>query len=278
MGNKTSRALRKIKSLNTRNSDRIKTDQNESDESKKGLNEMPLEVLKMICVNLEPVEVMKIRYVNRKIAKVAFQYLCKSIHLKYTESSYERFLRIALNPTYSQQVKTISFDGDVFDDVDPFIWTRYIEPVDANNSETTQSLEAYGTNSYEGPLEINRAHVLYQEYCANQKQLQQHNFFAEELTVAMTRLPNLKSLYMTRFGSLDSYETEVQQFLEVTFPESVSYYDDEVTQTLLSAVENACQTQGRILALVSEFDTAYDNVWEIVDGNSVETGDAGAGA
>ncbi|GAD98347.1 predicted protein [Paecilomyces variotii No. 5] len=75
-----------------------------------GLNDMPMEVLGMICEHLSPVYLKQFRLTNKKNAQAATRYLFQKLYITFCSDSYNNVIKISKDENLSRLVHEIVWD------------------------------------------------------------------------------------------------------------------------------------------------------------------------
>ena len=198
---------------------------------------LPSELIHVIFTYLEPTEAAAFRLVGRAVAEIGLQYLVPTAYLALNEESYDRLLAIAEHPIVSKYVVKLEYESEGLRFIDRHqwdqMWRAYTrDPV----RETTLS------NSSQTVTALDRAWMIYEEYHASQKRLQQAQFFPEKIAEAMKQLPNLKTIIASADGAYKRYDVEMRKLLPIYY---LSHYNQigtssiaGTTSSILSAAES----------------------------------------
>ena len=200
---------------------------------------LPSELIHMIFTYLEPTEAAAFRLVGRVVADVGLQYLVPTAYLALNEESYDRLLAIAEHPVVSKYVVKLEYETEGLMFIDRHRWDQMITllPMEAS-AVSARSWRAYRRQA---TTALSRAWLIYEEYHASQKRVQQAHFFPEKVTEAMKQLPNLKTIFATADGAYKRYLVEIKNLLQICYLREYHYSgrssDADTTSSILSAAQ-----------------------------------------
>ena len=145
------------------------------------------EIVHMIFAYLSPQHVTEARLAHRIFAEIGLHYLLNTFYLVFTKQSFQNLLEISQHPIVSQYVKAICYEADNLQQHTSFKkWEKHI----------------YKPYAAEPSLPLTRAkkrsaYKAYQEILAEQKEMQTQDYGRRTVQTAMSRLPNLKNLWIS---------------------------------------------------------------------------------
>ena len=211
---------------------------------------LPSELIHMIFTYLEPTEAAALRLGGRVVAAVGLQYLVPTAYLALNEESYDRLLAIAEHPIVSKYVVKLEYETEGLRFINRRQWDRMITcpPIissqDASAVTPHHSASARTWRAYrrQATTASNRAWLIYEEYHASQKRVQQAHFFPEKVAKAMKQLPNLKGIFATGDGAYERYAADLEKLLPSSYLLSYGQFGRssiaDTTSTILSAAES----------------------------------------
>ena len=76
------------------------------------IDQLPADIIHMICVYLTPTELANLRLVSRSFDPISLKYMVSEVHLILTKDSYERLKAIAAHPIVSKNITSFFFEAD----------------------------------------------------------------------------------------------------------------------------------------------------------------------
>lgn len=178
---------------------------------KRPIDNLPCELLHMVCTHLKPTEVANLRLASRAVAPIGLQYLVPQVHLVVAEDSFKQLETIARHPVASKYVTSLFYEADTLQILDRKEWKEQVKSPDYY--DRFQMLwEApcprYLLRSYKGEVaqtrsipshhhnkqQLNEAFSKHQEFCDFQGRAKDSD---SSIATAMRNLPNLKELTMS---------------------------------------------------------------------------------
>ena len=171
-------------------------------DTKFAVQELPSEIIHLICKYLVPTDVANLRLVSQKVAQIGLEYLVPCIHLQLTTASYNRLSAISRHPVISKHVYGIRYDSDF---LKPISWEEFKHwRVTRSRGLCTRAQLKSEKEIEKSEMEkIQAAYRLHQDFLKNQSELQQQAFLSSHVTEAILRLPNLIRLDS---GELSNHE------------------------------------------------------------------------
>ncbi|KAM0794124.1 hypothetical protein BDR22DRAFT_718291 [Usnea florida] len=199
---------------------------------------LPSELIHIIFTNLEPTEAAAFRLVGRVVAAVGLQYLVPTAYLALNEESYDRLLAIAEHPIVSKYVVKLMYETEGLKFIDRRRWDHMITLPPPHHSASARTWRAHRRQA---TTALSRAWLIYEEYHASQKRVQQAHFFPEKVAEAMKQLPNLKTIFATADGAYKRYLAEIKNLLPTGHLRVYYYFgrssDADTTSSILSAAQ-----------------------------------------
>ena len=230
--------------------------------SKVPTERLPSELIHMIFTYLEPAEAAAFRLVGKVVAEIGLQYLVPTAYLALNEESYDRLLAIAEHPVVSKYVVKLEYEIEGLRLISRHEWDQQIQSLseissrDATSETPNRSASARTWRAYDQEFvrnltllnrrqttsALNRAWLMYEEYHASQKRVQQAQFFPEKIAEAMKQLRNLKTLSATADGAYKRYVAEMKKFLPTHYLLDSRQFGRssiaDTTSSILSAAES----------------------------------------
>lgn len=110
------------------------------------IDNLPSELLHMVCTHLKPREVANLRLASRVVAPIGLQYLVAELHLVAAEDSFKRLAAIAEHPVVSKYVTSLLYEADLLEVLDEEEWKKKVRSPD------------YRKRLREGPRYMLRSH------------------------------------------------------------------------------------------------------------------------
>lgn len=229
---------------------------------------MPVELVRMICDYLTPIEIASIRSVSRTIAAIGLEYIATTVTLTLKEESFDRLLEIAHHPVVSKYVRNLRYEHDFLMDLSRQQWESRIRTPEFVAAEIKNAwiraprigaskrawrafhreCRFYKSCNVYGTQRLNQAYLTYQKHCAEQDHTRRSDFFVDRLADGLQHLPNLKTIFMPTLGSYTRYQTEIANFLDGAGFDIFIIRSDSVavTRSVLLAMDQAvCNMQNR---------------------------------
>ncbi len=171
------------------------------------MDSLPTELKCLIAFHLRncddnpygPRDIKQFRLVNKAFSIAGAEYLFPEIYLTFQSQSFERLRTISEHPFFSQHVKQLRYEPDVYGDRDEHDWNeyyhslsvinimRYVEQAEAESERASLALES-GLKD-----ELDQKYRAHKAVCLDQESIRsQHDSYNFDLvTQAMARLPNL---------------------------------------------------------------------------------------
>lgn len=189
----------------------------------RNIRDLPAELLHMICVYLEPMDVARIRTLDRIIAAVGLKYLVPQIHLIPKADSFDRLLAVAEHPLANRYVTSLFYEADLLRSprlfqverkewekriVGPEFAGRLEECQDPNFASACEILprryvrkprraSVLKRQHHYTKREILQAYEKFRSYRAEQRRMHESVAYEEALVRAMRQLPYLTSLIIS---------------------------------------------------------------------------------
>ncbi|KAL9064786.1 MAG: hypothetical protein Q9161_008641 [Pseudevernia consocians] len=170
------------------------------------IDNLPSEILHMVCTHLKPTEVANLRLASRVVAPIGLQYLIREVHLVVAEDSFKRLAAIARHAVVSKYVKSLFYEADVLEVLNEKEWKEKVRSPDYRKRLCKGP--RYMLRSHRGDFaqaravprhqytkqQLREAFRTYQGFCDYQGRLDQ---FDSKIAKAMKNFPNLKEFTMS---------------------------------------------------------------------------------
>lgn len=174
------------------------------------IDNLPSELLHMVCTHLKPKDVANLRLASRVVAPIGLQYLSPKVHLLIAKDSFKQLEAIAKHPVVSKYVTSLSYEANILEIYDEERWTKNIWSPDYldRKRKLQETGRRYSLRSHKGGCtqartvprheytkrQLKEAFRKYEGFCDYQSHVQEHH---RELANAMKSFPNLKELTMS---------------------------------------------------------------------------------
>ena len=237
------KAVRKAGSQVARKSDQT---------SKFPANRLPSELIHIVFAYLERKEAATFRWVGRIVAEIGLQYLTSKVCLRLREESFDRLLAIAEHPVASKCVVELEYETEGLCLVNREEFDQIFTCTDLK-SQRYESSEQEASRNVPLPSKkrtarktkqlLNRAWLLYEEYQAGHKKVEQADFFRGKMVEAFKSLPTLKIISTPASSAYERYVAEIKELLPTYSFVDVALYGDPLcvsaTESVLLAAEAA---------------------------------------
>ena len=170
------------------------------------IDNLPSELLHMVCTHLKPTEVANLRLASKVVAPIGLQYLVPEVHLVIAEDSFQQLAAIARHPVVSKYVTSLYYEADILEVLNEEEWEHDVRSPDY--VERLQKGPRYMLRSHRGDIarardvprhyytkqQLKEAFRKYQGFCEYQRRGDQ---FDRKIASAMRKFPNLKELTMS---------------------------------------------------------------------------------
>lgn len=196
------------------------------------LDQLPSELLRIICAHLQPTEVAAFRLLCRRIAEIGLCYLVPEARLIIKPSSFPRLDSITRNAVVAQNIQSLHFETDLLcRSLDSVGYEAFImeEWVISHHSTTPCSCspdERRTMDMCEKPTakELKEGYEEFRGYIDEQKEVDTGRFWAKEMGEVLARMPNLKAVAVYSAGSLRPTSKSVTTAFPSCLGESVEYF------------------------------------------------------
>ena len=174
------------------------------------IDNLPSELLHMVCTHLKRREVANLRLASRVVAPIGLQYLIPEVHLVVAEDSFKRLAAIARDPVASKYVTSLFYEADALEVLDENEWKMNVRSPDYYKrlwKGPRYMLRSLTKDLTPASVSIAHARVMprhhytkqqlrealrtYQGFCDYQGRVDQ---FDSKIAKAMKKFPNLKEL------------------------------------------------------------------------------------
>lgn len=208
------------------------------------IDQLPAELVHMICVYLKPTELANLRLVSRLAASIALQYMVPEVHLILAEDSFKQLKTLAKHPIASRYVTSFFFEADKFGVLPRKRWEQvitdpqYVAEVQefrmrgypchhaTERSLRTFNREIFKLNAFPRhhytKEQVNNAFGIYSEFIVFQQDLQELQ--EKEVAEAMTHFPHLKEITMATQCCTRNATSKLKKTFEPAF---CTYYEPE---------------------------------------------------
>ncbi len=170
------------------------------------LDNLPSELLYMVCTHLKPTEVANLRLASKVIAPIGLQFLVPEVHLVIAEDSFQQLAAIARHPVISKYVTSLYYEADILEILNEEEWEQDVRSPDY--IKRLREGPRYMLRSHRGDVahardvprhhytkqQLKEAFRKYQGFCQYQGRGDQ---FDRKVASAMRNFPNLKELIMS---------------------------------------------------------------------------------
>ena len=104
------------------------------------IDQLPAELIHMICAYLRPTELANLRLVSRLAVPISLQYLVPEVHLILAKDSFKQLKALAEHPIISKYVTSFFFKANKLHVASRKIWEGFI-PTPLRHSYSRQELE-----------------------------------------------------------------------------------------------------------------------------------------
>ncbi|KAL9072709.1 MAG: hypothetical protein Q9161_003418 [Pseudevernia consocians] len=197
---------------------------------------LPVELIHMVFTYLEPTEAALFRWAGRVVAEIGLQYLAPTVYLKLNEESYDRLLAIAEHPVVSKYVVKLEYETTGLQSINREEFDREIRSImkipqrhefeppgpltsaRARRSYVRQSVRDIPLLGHRqiGRL-LKQTWSMYKTCRADQKKVEQANFFREKTVEAIKQFQNLKSISTSTYGVYERYLAGVKELLPTCY-------------------------------------------------------------
>ena len=175
------------------------------------IDNLPSELLHIICTHLKPTEVANLRLASRVIAPIGLQYLVPEVYIAIAEDSFKRLAAIARHPVVSKYVTSLFYEADTLEILNEEEWKEQVKSPDYYDKVEKIRDHPYSLRSDKGWLDRVRAVIChrytkrqlkeafrkYQDFCDYQDRLYE---FDRKIATAMKKFPNLKEIAVSTQG------------------------------------------------------------------------------
>ena len=91
------------------------------------IDNLPSELLHIICTHLKPSEVANLRLAFRIVAPIGLQYLVSEVHLVVAEDSFKRLATVARHPVASKYVTSFFYEADTLEILNKEQWKSQVK-------------------------------------------------------------------------------------------------------------------------------------------------------
>lgn len=169
------------------------------------IDNLPSELLHIICTHLKPTEIANLRLASRVVAPIGLQYLVPEVHLAVAEDSFKKLAAIARHPVVSKYVTSLFYEADTLQILSEEEWEEDVESSDYEDRLRKVWDPRYSLRSNKGwrarvravpchlytKQQLKEAFHKYQGFCDYQGRLYELD---RKITTAMRKFPNLKEI------------------------------------------------------------------------------------
>ena len=227
-------------------------DRNSVQTSKFPADRLPSELIHMVFAYLDPRDAAVFRWAGRVVAEIGLHYLTPKVYLKLREDSYDQLLAIAEHPVASKCVIELQYETAGLQLINRKTFNQIFTCTNLR-SQRHESSEQEASRDLPLPSKkrnartteqlLNRAWLLYEEYQAGHKKVEQAGFFRAKMVEAFKRLPSLTIFSTPAKSAYDRYFADIESLLPTDFSVHLDTYGDPscvgATKSVLLAVESA---------------------------------------
>ena len=203
------------------------SDQNDRLSLCSGIEDLPLELYRRVCEQLETRDIAKLRLVSKYSSEVATPYFLSCVHLIFTTESFQKLYNISQHPIISQHVTSILYEADTLENQDRTEWEEWVYDADYLNrilpvlvlrdgfEVSKESKHASYTKE-----QLDRAWDRYQVELEDQKVLRRRRCGTRWLEASTACLPKLKTFRMTIAEGLYGRSHHLVQALGAGLPDA----------------------------------------------------------
>lgn len=215
-------------------------DQNDRLSLCSGIEDLPPELYRQVCEQLETRDIAKLRLVSKHSSEVATPYFLPCVHLIFTSESFKKLSDISQHPVISQHVTSILYEADSLEKQDRTEWEEWVYDADYLNRilpvlllgehATDEARLEAGLAGFEDSKEsrhasytkeqLDRAWDRYQVEFEDQKVLRRSRCGIKTLRAAIACLPKLKTFRMTLTEGLYDRSHYLVQALGAGLPDA----------------------------------------------------------
>lgn len=192
-----------------------------------GIEDLPPELYREICEQLEPRDIAKLRLVSKKSSEVATPCFLSCVHLIFTTESFKKLYDISQHPVISQHITSIFYEADLLEEQDRTEWEEWVYDSDHLNRIDEDRQEVVGfEDSKESKhasytqKQLDRAWHRYQVELEDQKVIRQRGCGTEMLRASIACLPKLKTFRMSMAEGLCDRSHYLVQALGAGLPDA----------------------------------------------------------
>lgn len=238
------------------------------------MDQLPVELINMICSFLKPRDMGQLRCASKFYASVGRPFMFRQLHLIFTAHSFRRLQAISSDPTLAPYVTTLFYEADTL----PFYrsysdWERRVfHPTILSGMELIELMDQPGPNTTErarrayqrelgkmkkkSQLQLFTAYEKYLDYSEEQQSMREDDYQARKIADAMVHLPNLEQIIF----SLESWAGERSENIQNTYSDSHAipcghndWTEDFGVPQLFSLLQGSARTQKKLKSLSGGF-------------------------
>lgn len=175
------------------------------------IDQLPAELIHMICAYLRPTELANLRLVSRLAVPISLQYMVPEVHLILAKESFEQLKVLSEHPIISKYVTSFFFEANKLHVAPRKSWKRCAQYSAHVNERGKLSSTPHHRYSRQ---ELEHAFKKYCEFTNFQQDSTQVDRQEKEVAEAMKCFPNLKELTMATHWSLRSWTSKMQSTFE----------------------------------------------------------------
>lgn len=194
-----------------------------------GIEALPLELYRMVCEQLEPRVIAKLRLVSKKSSEVATPYFLSCVHLIFTTESFQKLYDIAQHVVINRHITSILYEADSLEKLNRREWSgRVYDSAYLNQISIRYQYHATDEDrrklvvkhaSFTGE-QLDRAWGRYQVELQDQEVLRQRQCGIETLQASIAYLPKLKTFRMKILEGPNSRSQYLIQALGAGLPDA----------------------------------------------------------
>lgn len=172
------------------------------------IDNLPSELLHIICTHLKPSDVANLRLASRVVAPIGLQYLVPEVHLVVAEDSFKQLAAVAQHPVVSKYVTSFFYEADTLEIINEEQWKEQVESPDYLDKVRKVRASHYMLRSNKGwfarvravsrhrytKQQLKEAFRKYQELCDYQDRTYDLD---KKIAIAMKQFPNLKEIALS---------------------------------------------------------------------------------
>ena len=203
-----------------------------------GIEDLPPELYREICEQLEPRDIAKLRLVSKKSSEVATPCFLSCVHLIFTTESFKKLYDISQHPVISQHITSILYEADLLADQDRTGWEEWVfdsdylnriipiralgdQATDEDFQEILSFEDSKGSKHASYTKEqLDRAWHRYQAELEDQIVVRQRGCGTEMLRASIACLPKLKTFRMSLAEGLCDRSHYLVQALGAGLPDA----------------------------------------------------------